>query len=160
MKRLAAVVNCVVLLMACAQPADTRTLAYLERTLWHAGPGETVACSYQELGRSTDKIYSWVLCQSFANTSATPIGGVSAPVVLNVGIAGNVVSHQLPRDGSAYALDLLALFPANLQGDLNAKGDAARARHEALVARVLLRISRLRGGLGVASKGVVTGHAN
>jgi Domain of unknown function (DUF4932) len=129
---------------AAQRLSDAQTLAYLERTLWHAGPGEAVACAFDELGRRTDKIYAWVLCQSFAASSATPSGGTSVPVVLKIGSAGNFVSHKLPRDGSAYAPDLRNLFPANMQRNLNAKGRTANERYEALAARVLLRLSQVR----------------
>lgn len=61
--------------------------------------------------------YVWVLCQELYLSGGTVMEGtgVSVPVLVTMSGSGpstTVTSWRMPRDGSAYAGDIRAMFPA------------------------------------------------
>jgi hypothetical protein len=78
-------------------------------------PPEHVLCEWDILGRSESgrEIYVWALCAGIGT------GGISSaaslPALIHVERNGAIHSVEIPGDGTAYAQDIVRLFPAEVQ---------------------------------------------
>lgn len=74
--------------------------------------GVTGVCEWEVLGRTTQDIFVWTICQG--NSSNSGSTGMSAPAVIHLAADGKIQSVVVPRDGTLYSQDVTALFPAEL----------------------------------------------
>ena len=120
---------------------DTRTLDYLEQSLWTPSRGGQTVCAYDDFGmdeRSQDA-YVWAVCEEHLD-GGTTFGGRSGPLVLVKAPDGTVLSHREPRDGSAYSADVRRLFPDDIRATFEDGGSRAQQdRVERLLSAVRSR---------------------
>ena len=71
----------------------------------------TGLCEWEILGQDRREVYLWVMCQ----VADDPQGSAtSAPVVVTLDDSGGIAQVDMPRDGSLYGEDILAMFPEDL----------------------------------------------
>lgn len=77
-------------------------------------PG-AVLCEWEILGRSDQEVYVWAFCQAPPYVEGLPSSIASMPAVVHLGEVGDVQSVEIPGSGTAYARDIRALFPPDVQ---------------------------------------------
>ncbi|MFC4104222.1 hypothetical protein [Paenibacillus xanthanilyticus] len=106
------------------QPASEEQVieAYLTDKLMSPSTGDVKFAAFEILEEDTQagKMYAWSLIEAYdlARDASESTRGVSIPVVLKVSRTNGslaITGHTTPRDGSYYAPDVRALFPARIQ---------------------------------------------
>jgi hypothetical protein len=89
------------------------------------GAGYRPYCGVRVLGQSSDgrSLYAYFICMQFSNDAGTlrDGAGIAAPVLLHVAGRGpqtNVLSWQLPEDGSLYGPSIRTMFPAQIADEM------------------------------------------
>jgi hypothetical protein len=92
---------------------------YLNQKVASKGFGGKAYCAYEvldaEKSGTSERLYLWIVCQEYHRTNQKLEQGTggSFPVALTIRTENEkveVLSHQIPRDGSYYAPDLEAIF--------------------------------------------------
>ncbi|TYP73369.1 hypothetical protein [Paenibacillus methanolicus] len=99
--------------------------AYLTDKLLSPATGDVRFAAYERLEEDTQagEMYAWSLVEAYDLTrdASESTRGVSIPVVLKVSRTNGslaITGHTTPRDGSYYAPDVRALFPARIQNKI------------------------------------------
>lgn len=97
---------------------DKVILAYLDNKVWSPTFKEgKIFTAYKLLGQDTNNVYLWVYMKEYNGYQSGIL-----PLVLNVTYKNNslqIISHQKPRDGAYYSLDIKSMFPKELQDQVN-----------------------------------------
>jgi len=84
---------------------------------WDTPYPTVFGCGFYRLGATPDQAYRFVWANCSLFRGETVLSGISVPVRLHVRGAGasmEVLGHEIPGDGTAYAPDVRRLFPADL----------------------------------------------
>jgi hypothetical protein len=74
-----------------------------------------VLCEWDILGRSESgrEIYVWALCAGVGTSGIS--SAASVPALIHVERNGEIHSIEIPGDGTAYAQDIVRMFPAEVR---------------------------------------------
>ncbi|MBS7529370.1 hypothetical protein IC619_002520 [Hazenella sp. IB182353] len=111
---------------------DSTINRYAKSHLIQPIEGGEIYCANQVMGEETKgngtEVYAWVTCEEVIRKGDTG-SGVSVPVVFQVNKQTQIVSHQVPLDGSSYQTSINQMFPADVRSKLST---AKRATQVAL----------------------------
>jgi hypothetical protein len=87
----------------------------LAKTLLPFVPPQHVLCEWDILGRSDSgrDVYVWALCAVVGASGI--VSAASAPALIHLERSGAVHRIEIPRDGTAYAEDIVRMFPAEIR---------------------------------------------
>jgi hypothetical protein len=87
----------------------------LAKTILSFVSPEHVLCEWDILGRSESgrEIYVWALCAAVGTSGIS--SAASLPALIHVERNGAIHSVELPGDGTAYARDIVRMFPAEVR---------------------------------------------